>query len=117
MRNVVGGSRSSIIPPSPFASHRASVSGIDMAAQRCRAHFQTRTGRLLLLIVVQDRPFYTAFHVACLRPQHEMSVENLLYACTSIRANRYRYSYGRQANRTLKELLLSALEKPARLGQ
>lgn len=38
-----------------------------------------------------------------------MSVDQLLYYCTCIRANRYRYSYGRQANRTLKDLRLPAL--------
>jgi hypothetical protein len=33
-----------------------------------------------------------------------MTNDELLFYCCCIRANQYRYSYGRQANRTLKQL-------------
>ena len=64
------------------------------------------SGNGVLSTFVQDEPFYTAFHVACLRPIESMSLDELLYYCTCIKANRFRYSYGRQANKTLKDLLL-----------
>ena len=66
------------------------------------------SGNGVLSTFVQDDPFYTAFHVACLRPKVNLSHEQLFYYCACIKANKYRYSYGRQANRTLRELLLPA---------
>lgn len=64
------------------------------------------SGNGVLSTFVQDRPFYTAFHVAILEPKIEMSKSQLLYYCLCIVANRYRYSFGRQANRTIKSLLI-----------
>ena len=40
-----------------------------------------------------------------------MSLETKLYYCLCIEANRFRYStYGREANRTLRTLLVPSLE-------
>lgn len=64
------------------------------------------SGNGVLSAFYQEYPFYTAFHVACLRPLEEMSVDELLYYCSCIWQNRFRFSYGRQANRTLKNLLI-----------
>jgi hypothetical protein len=69
------------------------------------------SGNGVLSTFVQDRPFYTAFHIACLRPRFSFSHEQLLYYCACIWANRHRYSFGRQANRTLRDLLLPAPSK------
>ncbi len=101
----------------PFVSRKMGDNGISAYVRRIAGVEPAPAGELscalsgngVLSTFVQDRPFYTAFHVACLRPLTEMSVDQLLYYCTSIRANRYRYSYGRQANKTLKDLLLPAL--------
>jgi hypothetical protein len=35
-----------------------------------------------------------------------MSVEQKLFFCMCIRANKFRFNYGRQANKTLRELLI-----------
>lgn len=101
----------------PFVSRKMGDNGISAYVRRIDGVEPAPAGELscalsgngVLSTFVQDRPFYTAFHVACLRPLTEMSVDQLLYYCTIIRANRYRYSYGRQANKTLKDLLLPAL--------
>lgn len=53
-------------------------------------------------------PYVTGFHVAVLRPRFQMSVGELLWWKIAIEANKYRYSYGRQANRTLASLLIPA---------
>jgi hypothetical protein len=66
------------------------------------------SGNGVLSTFVQDKPFYTAFHVARLAPINEFTLDELLYYCTCIKYNRYRYSYGRQANKTLKDLLVPA---------
>jgi hypothetical protein len=102
----------------PFVSRKMGDNGISAYVRRIDGVEPAPAGELscalsgngVLSTFVQDRPFYTAFHVACLRPLSEMSVDQLLYYCTSIRANRYRYSYGRQANKTLKDLLLPSLD-------
>lgn len=63
-------------------------------------------GGSVLETFLQPDPFYTGFHIAVLRPRVEMSDAVKLYYCACIRANRYKYSYGRQANRTLKNILI-----------
>jgi hypothetical protein len=66
------------------------------------------SGNGVLSTFIQERPFYTAFHVACLMPKVALNKAQLLYYSACIKANRYRYSYGRQANRTLRNLPLPA---------
>ena len=63
----------------------------------------------VLYTFLQDEPFYTAYHVARLRPREPMTREELLFYCTCIRANRFRYSYGRQANRTIASIKVPTL--------
>lgn len=60
---------------------------------------------------VQPRPFYTAQNIDVLTPLAPMSMDVKLYYCLCIEANRFRYStYGREANRTLKTILVPAPE-------
>lgn len=68
-------------------------------------------GGAALSSFVQPRRFYTAQNIDVLRPFVEMSLEVKLYYCLCIEANRFRYStYGREANRTLKNLLVPKIE-------
>lgn len=53
---------------------------------------------------LQTEPYYTAYHVACLKPLIELSDQELLYYAACIRLNQYKYNYGRQANASLKFL-------------
>lgn len=69
------------------------------------------SGNGVLSTFIQQRPYYTGFHVACLRPLIELSTKELLYYCVCIKSNRYRFSYGRQANRSLRELVLPSKEE------
>lgn len=60
---------------------------------------------------VQPRPFYTAQNIDVLEPLAEMTLDVKLYYCLCIEANQFRYStFGREANRTLKSLLIPNLE-------
>lgn len=63
-------------------------------------------GGSVLSAFVQARPFYTAFHVMVLKPRKEMTLQEKLYYCMCIQANAYRYNYGRQANKTLRDIEL-----------
>jgi hypothetical protein len=70
-------------------------------------------GGSVLSTFVQKRPFYSGRDLYLLLPKKaKISLFTKLYICTVIKANQYRYSYGRQANKTLPdiELLLPAKE-------
>lgn len=68
-------------------------------------------GGSVLETFIQTKPFYTGFHIFVLKPKREMSERELMYFCLCIRKNKYRYNYGRQANRTLRDLFIP-LEVP-----
>lgn len=63
-------------------------------------------GGSVLETFLQQEQFYSGRDLYYLKPQVEMTDAVKLYYCTCIRANRYRYNYGRQANRTLKDILV-----------
>jgi len=63
-------------------------------------------GGSVLSTFYQPLPFYTGFHVLVLSPKRKMSVEEMLFYAKCISSNKYKYSYGRQANKTLKDLLI-----------
>ncbi|MDR3047350.1 MAG: restriction endonuclease subunit S, partial [Bacteroidales bacterium] len=63
-------------------------------------------GGSVLSSFYQDEPFYTSFHIACLYPRIELTKEQMLYYAYVIEQNKYRYNFGRQANRTLKNILI-----------
>lgn len=64
------------------------------------------SGNGVLAAFVQPSPYYTGYHVAILTPRRPMGDIEKLWWSRCITANRYRYSYGRQANRTLPDLEL-----------
>lgn len=61
-------------------------------------------GGSVLETFVQDEPFYTGRDMYYLVPKREMSISEKLFYAFCIRANKYRYNYNRQANRTLRDL-------------
>lgn len=67
------------------------------------------SGNGVLTTCLQEGPFYTGFHVAILTPKIKLTKQQILFYCHCIRANRYRYSYGRQANKTLTRLVVPSV--------
>jgi hypothetical protein len=65
-------------------------------------------GGSVLETFYQVEPFYSGRDLYYLVPRQPMTPEEMLFYARCIRANQYRYSYGRQANRTLKELRVPA---------
>lgn len=55
---------------------------------------------------LQPQPFYSGRDLFFLRPKISMSVAQKLFFCMCIRSNKFRFNYGRQANKTLRELLI-----------
>ena len=64
------------------------------------------SGNGVLTTFIQDKSYYTGFHIACLSPKIDLTKQELLYYSVCIKANRYRFSWGRQANRSLKNILV-----------
>lgn len=60
---------------------------------------------------VQKEPFYSSYHIKILRPKIEMSDEMLHFYCYALRSNKWKYSFGRQANKTLNNLKIPSLDE------
>lgn len=69
-------------------------------------------GGSVLSTFYQPIPYYSGFHLFVLTPKQNMDEVEMLFFARCISKNSYRYNYGRQANRTLRKLLI-----PARLSQ
>lgn len=101
----------------PFVSRKMGDNGISAYVAPIKGIEPAPAGELtcalsgngVLSTFLQDKPYYTGFHIACLKPQGQLTSAQLLYYAACIAANRYRFSYGRQANRTLKTILVPAL--------
>lgn len=66
-------------------------------------------GGAVLETYLQETPFYVGRDVAILRSKKALTKAELLFYCACISANRYRYNYGRQANKTLASLKIPAI--------
>lgn len=60
----------------------------------------------ILSTFYQKAPYYSGHHLYILIPKFTLLKKQALLYCTFIRANKYRYSYGRQASKTLKDILI-----------
>lgn len=63
-------------------------------------------GGSVLSTFLQTQPYYTGFHIQVLIPKNKMTELEMLFYVFCIRKNKYRYNYGRQANKTLKDILI-----------
>ena len=63
-------------------------------------------GGSVLSTFIQKRPFYSGRDLYLLLPKTEISLNMKMFIVTVLYANQYRYSYGRQANKTLPYLLI-----------
>lgn len=56
----------------------------------------------------QDKEYYSGRDLYYLIPKRKMGKEEMIFYALCIKANKYKYNYGRAANKTLKEILLPA---------
>lgn len=59
----------------------------------------------------QPYPFFTSYHVASLEPKEKMSLQEIFYYITCIKKHQDKFNYGRQANRTLKDLTIPSRDE------
>lgn len=62
----------------------------------------------VLFAFLQEEPYYSGRDIAYLTPIEEMTRNEMLFYCMCITANRFRYNYGRQANKTIASLKIPA---------
>jgi len=61
-------------------------------------------GGSVLETFVQTKPYYSGRDLYIFTPKFEMTLAEKLYYCMCIKANAYKYNYGRQANKTLRDI-------------
>lgn len=102
----------------PFVSRQEKNNGVVGRVQRLpdippneAGTISVATGGSVMASFLQEEPYYSGFHVFCLKPKRPLTRQQLLAYCMLLRANRYKYNYGRQANKTLADILLPEPEK------
>lgn len=65
-------------------------------------------GGSVLSTFYQDKPFYSGRDLYYLQPKQKLSVKEMLFYAMVISQNKYKFNYGRQANRTLEDLVIPA---------
>lgn len=66
-------------------------------------------GGSVLSTFVQTKPYYSGRDLYVLTPKIEMTLNEKLFYAMCISKNAYRYSYGRQANKTLGDIIIPDL--------
>ncbi len=74
-------------------------------------------GGSVLSTFVQKRPFYSGRDLYLLIPKKDLNLKMKMFIATVIFTNQYRYSYGRQANKTLPSLTLKLPIQRDKKGQ
>ena len=55
---------------------------------------------------VQPKPFYSGRDIFYLKPIKKMTLQEKIFYCMCLRTNKHKFSYGRQANQTIRNLEL-----------
>jgi hypothetical protein len=87
----------------------AKVKPIDNKTPQPAGVLTCASGGSVLSTFVQTEPFYSGRDLYILTSKKEMRLEEKLFYCHCIKMNAYRYRYGRQANKTLKDIELPEL--------
>ncbi|MDI9364972.1 MAG: restriction endonuclease subunit S [Flavobacterium sp.] len=97
----------------PFVSRTEKNNGVSAFVERLidiepnPAHsLSVAVGGSVLSTFYQVKPYYSGFHIFVLVPKDNLSIIEMLFYAKCISANKYKYNYGRQANRTLKDILI-----------
>jgi hypothetical protein len=96
-----------------FVSRTAQNNGVSAVVERLANVEPLPAGTLsvagggsVLETFLQPKPYYSGRDLFYLTAKVPMSDVVKLYYCACIRTNKYRYNYGRQANKTLKDILV-----------
>lgn len=70
-------------------------------------------GGSVLSTFYQPLPYYSGRDLYVLAPKKERTLVEMLFYAKCINANQYKYSYGRQANKTLRDILIPSEVPPS----
>lgn len=97
----------------PFVSRTANNNGVSAYVEKVMGKkpnpkhtLSVAGGGSVLATFYQGRAYYSGRDVYVLTPSIVLSKKEMLVYSTFIRANKYRYNYGRQANKTLHTLAI-----------
>ena len=97
----------------PFVSRSEKNNGVASFVQKesslklNSAHTLSLAGSgSVLTTFYQPLPYYSGRDLYILIPKKKLSVIQMLFYAKCISSNRYKYNYGRQANKTLKNILI-----------
>ena len=101
-----------------FVARTQKNNGVVAKVERPLAEHLFRKGLITVAVsgsvmesFLQTEDFLTSYHVMILRPKEPMTDEVKLFYCHCLRMNKFKYSYGRQANSTLHLLQVPCLEE------
>ncbi len=96
-----------------FVSRISKNNGVSSTVEKIANTVPMEAGTLTVAVggsvmetFLQPEPYYTGYHILVLSPRIKMTDTTKLYYASCIKANKYKYNYGRQANKTLKDLLV-----------
>lgn len=84
----------------------ARVKLIDGIEPQAAGTISCAAGGSVLSTFLQEKPYYSGRDLFVLTPKYEMTKKEKLFWCTAIKFNAYKYNYGRQANKTLADIVL-----------
>ena len=68
-------------------------------------------GNGVLTTYIQEVKFYCGRDVAILRAKVDLTKQEILFYCLCIKKNRFRFNYGRQANKTLSSIKIPRVDE------
>jgi hypothetical protein len=80
------------------------VKKIDNIIPNPRNTISVACGGSVMESFLQKNDYYSGRDLFYLKPKVALTDNEMLFYCVCLRANKYKYSYGRQANRTLAEI-------------
>ena len=102
----------------PFVSRRSSNNGIEGYVTEIEGKkpnpphtISVACSGSVMSSFLQEEAYYSGRDIYHLQPKCLMNKKELLFYCLVLRSNAYRYSYGRQANKTLKDLIVPDLSE------
>jgi hypothetical protein len=88
----------------------AKVRIIDDVSPNPKHTISVAGGGSVLSSFYQDKEYYSGRDLYYLKPYEKLTKNQMLYYCMCLRANKYKYSYGRQANKTLKDIKIPSID-------
>ena len=101
-----------------FVSRTAKNNGISAKVDKIKGLEPFKSGTItvslggsVLEAFVHEEEYYTGYHIKVLTPKQPMTLEEMQFYCYCIKMNKYKYSFGRQANKTIASLMIPSREE------